>query len=91
MPNAFIIDYYALGLHPDCYDLLIDLIDLELGLSGSPKSRYILGFVLEGWTHREIADHLGIHHSTVSKHIKKVRTLMLKGDIDRHRYPGSFR
>jgi len=74
--NSLIIDYYALGLHPKCYDLLIDLIDLELGLADSPESLYILGFVLNGWTQREIAQHLGIKHCQVRKHLRKARRLI---------------
>ena len=81
MTNSFVIDYYALGLHPRSYDLLIDLIDLEMGLQKFPKSRYILGYILEGWSQREIADHMGIHHKTVQKHIKKARNVIDKENL----------
>jgi len=71
--NSLVIDYYALGLHPRCYDLLIELIDLELGLSDSPESLYILGYVLNGWSQREIASELGIDQGRVRKHLRKAR------------------
>ena len=71
--NSLVIDYYALGLHPRCYDLLIELIDLELGLSDSPESLYILGYVLDGWSSREIASELGIDKNKIIRHLKKAR------------------
>lgn len=69
----FVKDYYALGLQPNGYDLLIDLIDLELGLADSPRQLFILGFILEGWTYREIGEMIGLHHSTVQEHVYNAR------------------
>jgi len=73
--NSLVIDYYALGLHPKSFDLLIELIDLELGLADSPDSLYVLRFVLNGWSQREIARELGVEHHHVRKHINKARSL----------------
>jgi hypothetical protein len=69
----FIIDHYALGLHPRGYDLLIELIDLEIGLSDSPDTLYVLGFILDGWSQRETARHLSVHHKTIQNHVARAR------------------
>lgn len=71
--GTFVKDHYALGLHPKGYDILIRIIDLELGLSDSPESVYVLGFILDGWSQREIANQMNIHHSKVRHHLKKAR------------------
>ncbi len=76
MVNSLVLDYYAIGLHPKGYDILIELIDLELGLQDSPKSLYILGFILDGWSQREIARFMGVHHRTVQNHLKKARRIL---------------
>lgn len=78
--GSLVKDHYALGLHPRGYDLLLQIIDLELGLSDSPESVYILGFILDGWSQREVARHLNVHHSLVQKHIKKARGII--GDME---------
>ena len=74
--KSFKLDYYAIGLHPRSFDILIDLIDLELGLADAPTSLYILGFILDGWTHREIADHMNVHHRSVQYHLHKARKIL---------------
>jgi len=79
--NSLVIDYYALGLHPRCYDLLIELIDLELGLSDSPESLYVLGYVLDGWSSREIASELGIDKGSVMRHLRKARRFVSLQDL----------
>jgi len=71
--TALVKDHYALGLNPRGYDLLIDLIDLELGLADSPTSLYVLNFILEGWSQREIARIIGVHQKTVHNHLRKAR------------------
>jgi len=66
-------DHYALGLHPRGYDLLIELIDLELGLAKSPETLYVLGYLLDGYSQRETAGRMAVHHRTVQNHVKKAR------------------
>jgi UDP-2,3-diacylglucosamine pyrophosphatase LpxH len=75
--GTLIKDHYALGLHPKGYDLLIQLIDLELGLSDSPESLYVLGFILDGWTQREVARHMKVHHSRIQQHVRKARQVLV--------------
>jgi predicted DNA-binding protein YlxM (UPF0122 family) len=74
--NHFILDHYALGLHPCGYEILIHIIDLELGLADSPDSVYVLGFILDGWSQREIAKHMGVHHSNIRRHVRKARDVL---------------
>lgn len=74
--NHFILDYFAIGLNPRGYEILIQIIDLELGLADSPDSVYVLGFILDGWSQREIARHMGVHHSKIRRHIRKARDVL---------------
>jgi hypothetical protein len=74
--HSFQIDYRAIGLTPNGNDILIQLIDLQLGFAGKPGSLYILGFILDGWSQREIARKLGVHHSTIQKQVRKIREFL---------------
>ncbi len=73
MSVGLVLDYRAIGLHPKSYDLLLELIDLELGLADSPRTLRVLAYILDGWSQREIARELHLHHSAVQKHMKKAR------------------
>jgi hypothetical protein len=74
--GSLLKDYYALGLHPKGYDFLIQLIDLELGLSDSPVSIYVLGYLMDGWSQREIARYMNVHHSEIQMYVKDMRNLI---------------
>ena len=73
-------DHFALGLHPKGYDFLILLIDLELGLSDSPISIYVLGYLMDGWSQREIARNMNVHHSEIQWHVRKARSFIREMD-----------
>jgi hypothetical protein len=72
MPD-FIIDRYALGLQPNWLDILLGLIDLELGLTDEPRPRFILNYILRGYSEAEAAVAMGMRYGDVQNVIRKIR------------------
>jgi hypothetical protein len=73
--KTLILDRYALGLDPEWPDLILALCDLELNLITNPRQRSICLLMLEGYSERETATKLGLHHSQVEREIGKIRQL----------------
>ncbi|MFH1675875.1 MAG: helix-turn-helix domain-containing protein [bacterium] len=71
--SELIFDRRALGLHPDWEDILIEIIDLELGLGSSPRIGLICGLLLEGYSQREIAKLMKLHHRQIQRELDKIR------------------
>jgi DNA-directed RNA polymerase specialized sigma24 family protein len=71
--SNIVIDYRALGLNPNWEDILIDLIDLDLALAESPRRRFIVGYILQGYTHKETAELVGIPEHQVHREIYRLR------------------
>jgi DNA-directed RNA polymerase specialized sigma24 family protein len=71
--SEFIVDYRALGLHPDWENILLEIIDLELGNILTPRRRFILGYILQGYSQRETAELLGLHKRQVQREIYHIR------------------
>lgn len=70
--SEFVIDRRALGLHPDWENILLEIIDLELyGLN--PRRRFILGYILMGYSQRETAELMGLHKRQVQREIYHIR------------------
>jgi DNA-binding protein Fis len=67
-----------LGYHPNGIEILLMLIDLELGLIENPLSEFVLAHLAEGYSHREIERITGINRKTLSKTLKKLRETLLK-------------
>jgi hypothetical protein len=66
-------DYYAIGIEPNGYDLLILLIDLELGFAEHSPGLYVLGYIIDGYSHREAAEKAGVCHKTIQNFLDDVR------------------
>ena len=77
MPNL-ILDRYALGLHPDWPDIILQICDLELNLIKNPRQRRICLLMLEGFTVQETAVKLGLKQRQISNEIGKIRQLWRK-------------
>lgn len=71
--SEFILDYRALGLNPDWENILLEIIDLELGYATSPRRRFILRFILEGYNQDDIAIGLGLSTRQVQREIASIR------------------
>jgi len=71
--SDLILDRYALGLHPSWPDIILQICDLELNYVKNPRQRRILMLMLEGYTERETAARLGMHHRQVQREIGKIR------------------
>ena len=69
--SHYVLDYKALGLHPDWENILIELIDLELGHTDNPQRRFILNYILLGYSHREIA-RMGISRDRINKELRLI-------------------
>ena len=66
-------DLYAIGLSPIWEDMLIEFIDIELGLATTPRRRWIIGYLLDGHSLRSISRELGMHHKQVQREIEKIK------------------
>jgi hypothetical protein len=76
--SNLILDRYALGLDPDWPDIILQICDLELNLITNPRQRRICVLMLEGFSQRETATKMGLHHRQVEREIGKIRQLRRK-------------
>lgn len=69
--DTLILDRRGLGIRPFWDSPLCYLIDLEQSSKQEPDGMFIVRASLEGYTQREIGQHLGLHHSAVQRTLKR--------------------
>ncbi|HEX9745436.1 MAG TPA: HTH domain-containing protein [bacterium] len=71
--SNLILDYRAIGLNPRWEDILIEIIDLELGYAHSPRLNLIMKYIMEGYSTVEIGKKIGVSKRTIIRDIGKIR------------------
>ena len=71
--SNLILDYKAIGLNPRWEDILIEIIDFELGLDPSPRMGAILKYRCEGYTIVETANKTGHSVRTLNRIFDNIR------------------
>jgi len=71
--SNLILDYRAIGLNPRWEEILLEIIDFELGYAASPRIGMIMRYILEGYNLGEIGSRTAISKRTIIRDIDKIR------------------
>ena len=69
--KTLILDRAGLGMKPFWDNAICNIVDLEAIAKSQPNGMFIVRAAIEGYTQREIGQHLGRHHSAIQRILKR--------------------
>lgn len=78
--DALIPDRYYFSMSPGCIATLCYLLDVVRASRGRDRLQKILPLLFDGYTHREIARKMGIHHKQVYNEIQVMREIITQSE-----------